>query len=274
MKGDRRWLGAAGMLLMLYGGAVLAHDPVFAPGPHVLYKDGVEVHIDVDRNKAGQNKESNFALELDYGLTGDWAVGLELPYVWTAEGGNTASGSGDVRLFTKYRFWRHDTLGVQESAAAFVNIKTKTGDERSNPPEGSGSTDTLLGLSYGYESLKWYRWAGVRYRRNGENDAGVQRGDKWLFDLVAGWRPKMPEYLQADTVWLLELNAEYAQRAELNNVVIRNTGGTEWFLSPGIFWTLRNFAVKAGVQIPVASDLHGDQNESDYRARLTLEWHL
>jgi len=160
------------MLLMSYGGVALAHDPVFGPGPHVLYKDGVEVHINVDRNKAGQDKETEFGLELSYGLTGDWAAGLELPYVWTEESANTASGSGDIRLFTKYRFWRHDTLGVQESAAAFVNIKMNTGDERSDPPEGSGSTDTLLGLTYGYESLKWYRWAGMRYRRNGKTMPG------------------------------------------------------------------------------------------------------
>lgn len=35
--------------------------------------------------------------------------------------------------------------------------------------------------------------------------------------------------------------------------------GTEWFLSPGLMWTLRNFAVKTGVQLPIASDLNGRQ---------------
>jgi len=41
-----------------------------------------------------------------------------------------------------------------------------------------------------------------------------------------------------------------------------------------IFWTQLNFAVKAGVQIPVYSNLNGDQDDSDYRARAIIEWHL
>ncbi len=274
MKRKLAAIGCLGLVPLFASDITLAHDPVFGPGPHVLYKDGVEVHLGLDRNEAGRNKASEFDLELTYGLTGDWAAGLEVPYVRTAQGSDDATGLGDVRLFTKYRFWRHDTLGVQRSAAALLKVKLESGDEQEDPPLGTGSTDTLLGLTYGYESLKWYRWAGVRYRRNGENDAGLQRGDWWLLDIVAGWRPRLPEYLKADTVWLLELNGEYGQRAEINGTTIRDTGGREWFVSPGIFWTRRNFAVKAGAQIPVASDLNGDQAESDYRARLTLEWHL
>ncbi|GMQ89570.1 MAG: hypothetical protein BMS9Abin09_1072 [Gammaproteobacteria bacterium] len=77
-----------------------------------------------------------------------------------------------------------------------------------------------------------------------------------------------------DTVWLLELNREYGQRAELRGSNLPDTGGTELFLSPGIFWTKRNFAVKAGVQVPVFSDLRGSQDNTDYRGRLILEWHL
>ena len=129
-------------------------------------------------------------------------------------------------------------------------------------------------MAYGYEGRKWYRWASLRYRHNGENDVGLRRGDKILFDLVGGIRPKLTGYLEPDTVWLLELNGEYGKRADLDGTELPNTGGTEWFLSPGIFWTKRNFAVKAGVQIPIASDLNGKQEETDYRAKLVLEWHL
>ncbi|HSH43753.1 MAG TPA: transporter [Arenicellales bacterium] len=240
----------------------------------MLYKGGVEVHLDAARDKAGSEREDEAAVELTYGLTGDWAAGIELPYVRSEEGSESARGAGDVSLFTKYRFWRHDTLGAQESAAVLLKVKTDTADENETPALGTGSTDTILGLAYGYESLKWYRWASVRYRFNGENDASLRRGDKVLFDLVGGWRPTPPSYYEPDTVWLLELNGEYGRRAELNGVDLANTGGTEWFLSPGIFWTKRNFAVKAGVQIPIASDLNGDQDETDYRAKLVLEWHL
>ncbi len=263
-----------GFLFFISSGSVFAHDPVFSPGPHVLFKEGIEVLVATDREKAGQEKNSGLNLNLVYGLTSDWAAGIELPYRSADNGLDKSNGIGDTRLFTKYRFWRNDSLGVQESAAVLLKVMLDNGDDTSNPSLGTGTTDTLLGFAYGYESLKWYRWTSLRYRRNGENAAGLRRGDKWLLDFVVGIRPKLPIYLKADTVLILELNGEQGQRAELNGMALANTGGTEWFLSPGVFWTLRNFAVKAGIQFPIASNLNGRQPESDYRAKLELEWHL
>jgi len=265
---------AAGTLSLFWCGVASAHDPVFSPGPHVLYKEGVEIHVGADREKVGQEKQSELALELTYGLTGEWAAGIALPYASVDTGAGKSNGTGDTRLFTKYRFWRKDSLGLQESAAVLLNVMLNNGDDKTNPSLGSGTTDMLLGFTYGYESLTWYRWTSLRYRRNGENSAGLHRGDKWLVDFAMGYRPTMPVYLKPDTVWLLELNGERGQRAELNGTTLDNTGGTEWFVSPGIFWTQRNFAIKAGVQLPIASDLNGNQPESDYRAKLEFEWHL
>ncbi|GMQ88456.1 MAG: hypothetical protein BMS9Abin08_1702 [Gammaproteobacteria bacterium] len=269
----RNGLGA-GLVTFLLSGAAWAHDPIFGIGPHVLYKGGVEVAPEVHIDEQGDEREIELGLELTYGLTGDWSAGIELPYTFKEDGANESDGPGDLSLFTKYRFWRHDTLGAQETAAVLVKVKFDTGDEDKSPALGTGTTDTILGLTYGYEGRKWYRWASLRYRFNDENDAGLERGDKILFDLVGGIRPTPTGYLEPDTVWLLELNGEYGQKADLNGSSLKNTGGKEWFLSPGIFWTKRNFAVKAGVQIPVYSDLNGNQDETDYRAKLVLEWHL
>ncbi len=272
----RKWQGwGVGLVVYLIGNAVWAHDPIFGLGPHVLYKGGIEIAPEVHLNEAGNASTFESGVELTYGLTGDWAAGVELPTGTNKDNGSvSASGRGDARLFTKYRFWRHDTLGTQESAAVSLKVKLDTGDTNTTPALGTGTTDTILGFAYGYESRKWYRWASIRYRRNGTNSAGLRRGDKMLVDLVGGVRLKLTDYLEPDTVWLLELNGEYGKRAELNGVEQVNTGGTEWFLSPGIFWTKRNFAIKAGVQIPIASDLNGNQAESDYRAKLVFEWHL
>ena len=263
-----------GLIACLLCGPVWAHDPIFGIGPHVLFKGGVEIAPDMHVEEAGDESATETGLEITYGLTGDWAVGIELPYVNKEAGPVSASGRGDIKVFTKYRFWRNDTLGAQESAAVLLKVKLDTANGNANPALGTGTTDTILGLTYGYEGRKWYRWASVRYRLNGTNDAGLQRGEKVLFDLVGGIRFRPTGYLEADTVWLLELNGEYGDRADLNGINVANTGGTEWFVSPGIFWTKRNFAIKAGVQIPIVSNLNGAQNESDVRVNLTLEWHL
>ena len=260
--------------LSLAGGQVLAHDPVFSPGPHVLYKEGIDIHLGTAREKAGEARNAGVELALTYGLTGNWAAGVELPYRRVEAGERSATGPGDALLFTKFRFWRDDRLGVQESAAVLLNVMLDNGDETTVPAVGSGSTDTLLGLTYGYESRRWYRWASFRYRRNGVSEAGLRRGDKLFVDLVVGLRPKPPVYLQPDTVWILELNGENSRRSRVNGVPQDATGGTQWFVSPGIFWTLRNFAIKAGVQVPVVDNMKGDRGGADYRGVLEFEWHL
>jgi len=262
------------LALSLVATTATAHDPVFGLGPHVLYKGGVEIAIDTAVERAGPERDSELALELTYGLTGDWAAGVDLPYRNRRDESGRSEGSGDLALFTKYRFWRHDTLGAQSSAAVALKVILDTADSDRRPPLGKGATDSLLGLSSGYESRRWYRWASIRYRRNGTGPTGIDRGDRLLVDLVGGIRPTPSGYLEPDTVWLLELNGEHTRAARRSGQRIASTGGQQWFVSPGLFWTLRNFAVKAGVQIPVHSNLDGDQPEADYRARLTLEWHL
>lgn len=252
----------------------LAHDPIFGIGPHVLFKGGIEIAFEVAQESAGAEDESELGLEVTYGITGDWSAGIEVPYASKDEDSASSSGYSDVQLFTKYRFWREDSLGLQESAAVTLAINADNGDENANPPLGNGATDTIVGITYGYESLKWYRWAGLRHVMPGKNSAGLELGNKYLLDFAGGLRSKPPQYKNPDLVWLLELNGEIADKAELNGANLANSGGTEWFVSPGIFWTTRNFAIKAGVQLPIASDLNGDQEKSDYRLKASFEWHL
>jgi len=261
------------LIIGLVSTTVLAHDPNFGIGPHVLFKDGLEVALEVDSAKAGSNKAQELGVQVTYGLTGDWSVGVTTPYEFKDSATATSNGLGDVALFTKYRFWRQDSLGLQESAAVFMKLITDTAQKNKSPSLNKGTTDAIVGLTYGYEARKWYRWASARYRLNGTNNE-LKRGDKILIDFVAGIRPEPTGYLEPDTVWLLELNGELGQKATVNGATNANTGGDEWFISPGIFWTKRNFAIKAGVQIPIASNLNGNQQKSNYRIRTTFEWHM
>ncbi|MFV1996441.1 MAG: hypothetical protein ACC641_00385 [Acidiferrobacterales bacterium] len=274
MSSQKTTIAVVALLGGLFAANAQAHDPIFGIGPHVLYKGGIEISPELHTEKRGSQETTGLGLELTYGITGDWAAGVDLPYTYKTDTGTSASGLADVSAFTKYRFWRRDTLGLQESAAVMLKVKAPTASTSTTPPLGSGATDVIAGLAYGYESRKWYRWASLRYRQNGRNNAGLKRGDKVLIDFVGGIRTRLTSYLQPDTVWLLELNGEFGQQADNNGTSIANTGGTEWFVSPGIFWTKRNFAVKAGIQIPVYSALNGTQARSDYRTKTTLEWHL
>jgi hypothetical protein len=212
-----------------------------------------------------------YLLEVKYGVTSNWTVGVAAPVVDLSGPGASATGASDAALSTKYRFWRRDQRGLQESASISL---TTVFDTAGNTQVGGGATDFIGGLSYGYEGRKWYRWTSLRYRRNGVDETGLDRSDKVLLDLVGGVRFKPTGYLEPDWVWMIELNGEYTQRASRNGAVLTDTGGIEWFVSPGLMWTYRNFAVKTGVQIPIAANLNGAQNETDYRTTLELELHL
>ncbi len=240
-----------------------AHDPVFSPGPHTLFSGGVEIHLGTRRDQAGGQAEQEYEASLSYGLTADWVVALELPY----RVGDSEHQAGPVTLGSKWRFWRDDRPGVQDSAAVGARVFLDSG------PAG-GATDALVALSYGHEGLTWYRWLSARYRLNGRDAAGLRRGDRWFVDAVVGVRPRTLKYREPDSVWMLELNLEGTERAEANGTRLPDTGGIEAFLSPGLMWTWRNVAVKPGIQIPVFSDLDGRQAASDFRAQITLEVHL
>ena len=60
--------------------------------------------------------------------------------------------------------------------------------------------------------------------------------------------------------------------ALFGGATLGETGGWELFLSPGLFATYRNVALRTGVQIPIAERLNGNQPTSDYRFKAELKY--
>ena len=265
------------LFVILKSNVVVAHDPVFSVGPHVLFKGGVELHGNISQDKSGVDKETAQTFVMQYGITGDWVTGFELPYKQVDKNNEQLTGIGDVALSTKYRFWRKDSLAQQESAAFLLKVKLDSADNEVTP----SAVDSMVGFAYGFESIHWYRWASVRYRFNGDgtqHNNVLERGNKTFVDLVIGYRATLNGYREPDMVYMLELNSEFTQRnSQRNNInvkQVKNSGGEQWFLSPGFMWTLRNMAIKGGIQLPIYSNLNGEQQDNDYRFKLSIEWHL
>ncbi len=253
-----------------------AHNPIFTPGPHVVYGGGLEVTAGYSRDRAsgaGERETGQEAeLEFEYGLTGDWTAEMELPFVDKDLNDSGSSGLGDIVLRSRYRFLRLDTPGVQRSAAVLGQVKLPTGDDGRTPRLGSGSTDFVGGLLYGHESRRWYYNLAARYRLNTVGGGGLEKGDRQFLDIVGGVRPFLTGYLEPDAVVFLEINWENAGRDQLNGADVADTGGWELFLSPGLFATYRNVALRTGVQIPITHGLNGAQPESDYRFKFEIKY--
>ncbi len=260
-------------------GTTQAHGPLFSPAPETIFKGGTEITLGVHAQEAtgagDRDTEYEVAVEAEYGITADWEVGIELPYTKLDAGSiGDADGIGDITLSTKYQLWSRDLPGAQYKAAALLKVKLPTGDDGSAPRLGSGSTDVIAGLATGYESRRWYWFASGVYRANTEGAGGLEKGDKQFLNLVGGIRPVLTEYKEPDTVLMLELNWENAGRDDRDGTALTNTGGWELFLSPVVWWTYRQVAVRGGVQIPVASGLNGTQPTTDYRVRVEFIYHF
>ena len=258
---------------------VLAHGPLFSPAPETIWKGGTEVTLGfhAERATGAGEKEKQYEafLEGEYGITADWQIGIEIPYARKRADGQDgdrqdADGIGDIVLDTKYQFWKRDLPGAQYKAAAFFQIKLPTGNDNTRPRLGTGSTDFIAGLAAGYESRRWYWFASGAYRANTEGGGGLEKGDRQFLNAVGGIRPVLTAYDEPDTVLMVELNWERAGRDRLDGGEISDSGGWALFLSPVIWLTYRQYALRAGIQIPIAHNLNGSQPDTDYRARLEL----
>lgn len=268
--------GPAVVALLAVTGPAAAHNPIFTPGPHLVYGGGIEATITYVRDRAsgdGRRETGQEAeIEVEYGITADLTAEIGLSYLVKDADGQSASGLGDIVLRSRYRFLRLSTPGVQRSAAILAQIKLPTGDHDSTPRLGSGSTDFVGGLLWGHESRRWYYNLAARYRRNTEGEGGLRKGDRHLLDLAGGVRLALTGYLEPDAVVFLEFNWENAGHDELNGVGLADTGGWELFLSPGLFATYRNIAFRTGIQIPLVRNLNGRQPASSYRFKAQLKY--
>ncbi len=95
-----------------------------------------------------------------------------------------------------------------------------------------------------------------------------------MFDVAGGFRPWLTEYLQPDLVLLLEFNGNWEDHSRLRGDRLAATGGFVGWLGPTALLSYRNWMLKTGVQLPIATDLNGGQERPDYRTILAIEYHF
>jgi len=258
--------------VLLHSTPSLACAPVFTESAGVGYKGGYEYHLEYSQRERGNQTQNLLTTRLDYGITPDWMIAAEVtPYKRVEQNGLDNDGVGNVGFLTKYRVYLDATADYQRSATILGRVNLDTASD-AQPALSSGTEEYEVGLALRQESNKWQYWSSARYRFNGTGTVGIDQGSKLRLDAAIGLRPEPLESInENDTVWLLEVNGEFADKSDQYGASLTNTGGSEVFISPGVYWSHRNVGLKGGVQIPVYSDLNGIQDESDYRAKVALE---
>lgn len=191
------------------------------------------------------------------------------------------SGLGDMTLLARYTAWQRDASGRTLRLAPFGGVEAPTGrdDARDDlgplPPSlqlGSGSWDPLLGVVFTYQTLDRQTDASASYQFNTEAN-GFEAGDEarldfsyqhrvWPRELGAG----VPAFLYA----VLESNLVWRDRDAMDGTDVVDSGGTIWFLAPGLQYVHKRWVLEAAVQVPVTQNLHGAALETDWIGTLSL----
>jgi hypothetical protein len=224
---------------------------------------------------------------LGYGVTGDVAVFGVLPYLdkeldVTTPGGRVTrdtSGIADARLFGRYTAYKADASGRTFRIAPFLGVELPTGDDNDRDSLGrlpaplqlgSGSWDGFGGIVLTYQTLDYQIDAQASYTLNTEAN-NVEFGDQAGLDASLQYRI-WPRELDAGVLGflyaVLEGNFLYADNNEINGAKDPDSGGTAFFLSPGVQYVTKRWIIEGIVQLPVYQNLNGAALEDDFAVRV------
>jgi hypothetical protein len=221
--------------------------------------------------------EQRFTALVAYGFSDRFTLQARLPLSFRdfqeIEGGEvhdsfTTSGLSDPELSAQLRVWASPltALGHKSSVSLVAGVKAPFGqneyaidgervDEHAQP--GTGSTDVFGGLGAlhiidPHSTL----FASLQYRHTGENDFAYRYGPSFLANLA--YERKLTGRLDA----VVELNFRHSVEDQESSEDVPNTGGTILYVTPRLLVDLgAGFVLRGAVQIPVARDLNGAQQE-------------
>jgi len=224
---------------------------------------------------------------LGYGVTGNLAVFGILPYLdkelkLTTPGRQRltrdTSGIADARLFARYTVYRRDAPGRTLRIAPFLGVELPTGDDDDGdnlgplpaPLQlGSGSWDLSGGIVATRQTLDYEMDAQVSYKLNtGANQ--FEFGDEVRLDASFQyrlWPRELSTGVPGFFYGVVEANLVHQEKNKASGVRDDNSGGTSFFLSPGIQYAMERWVLEAIVQLPVTQNLKGTALEDNYVVR-------
>jgi hypothetical protein len=223
----------------------------------------------------------NWLATLDYTFNADWGVSVSLPYVDRSHlhihnhGGAQLPeawdfrSAGDARVLARYRLATFEakepeprlataglTFGLKLPTGR-IYVRNGDGDlaERSLQP-GTGTTDALVGAYYAQmlpmQDLSWFVQGLVQTPLNSRDE--FKSGTRLSVD--AGLRYDVSESFGL----MLQVNALHRGRDKGANAEPDDSGGTSWFLSPGISVGLtKDVRAYAFYQVPIHQRVNGVQ---------------
>jgi len=182
-------------------------------------------------------------------------------------------GIGDVSLLARWIFFRRHTLDSTLMLAVSGGVKLPTGATHGLTDDGegfldahtqlgTGSTDTLLGVSFNYALGRFSLSGNALASFNGEGEFGDTRhqfGDSVNFDLTGRCRISPATIVQYTTQVFasLGLAGEVRGRELEDGETVGDSGGKTVYITPGV---QANFAAHWTAELTYQHAIHHDLN--------------
>jgi hypothetical protein len=225
-------------------------------------------------DEAESDRENRLQLRAQYSPRAALVLQVEVPYFIyknhlnsAGERDDSANGLGDITVGARYELLR---LGLEARHVLALTgmLKTPTGANNraleGEPPDehiqlGSGSWDTLWGLSYLYGFQPWTLYANATTRFNTANSRDFRYGNA-VFGTLGARRA----FLESrKLIASLEGQARYADKDHFGDgTTDPDTGGFIGYAAGSVGYALTNdLLLRAVAQFPVIKDLNGVQGE-------------
>ncbi len=249
------------------------YNSIPAANAHRLHHQGRDVH--------GKNHEQAYDMNFGYGILKDLDVYGAAPVVSKNSieihdhenlgAKERATGFGDLRFSTNYKFWKKYVEASVITGIKFPTGKTtakrRSGDKFA--PElqpGTGSWDGQFGVAVSRSFKKRFSAAAsFEYFLNGEGAQGHKAGDIFRSSIGGsyavrnlGSSPNVNVILEFNNEWALKDHSREENR-------VFDSGGTTLSLSPGIIVSLtRNISLFWSCPIPIYQNLGGEHEEKKF----------
>jgi len=259
-----------------------------AKGEFVFREQFLYRKADEDPSAANRDLEVLGGISvLGYGATGDLALFGAVPFLdksldLTTSGGarvnRDTSGLGDIRLFGRYTAFRADAKGRTFRIAPFAGVELPTGDDDDTDSLGklpatlqlgSGSWDPFFGVVATWQTLDYQIDVQASYKLNTDAN-GFEFGDELRLDASLQYRlwPRelgrgVPGFLYG----VVEGNFVHRAKNRIGGADDPDSGGEQFFISPGLQYVAKRWVAEAIVQLPVAQNLNGAALEDDVIVR-------
>ncbi|MDE2149354.1 MAG: transporter [Gammaproteobacteria bacterium] len=221
---------------------------------------------------------------LAYGVSGKLALFAVAPWFLdkTLEATTPAgrvrlgdAGIGDTQIFARYTVFQDDGPGRSFRVAPIAGFIAPTGSSDQSGrfgrlprafQNGGGAWGGLGGVIATYQTLAWEVDADAAYQATGIHD-GYRAGAVTQADVSFQYRLWPRQFnggVPAFFYGVLETNLIHAARDRMNGGDVADTGGSQWFVSPGLQYVTLRYVLETAVQLPLVQDMNGRALRDDY----------